>query len=866
MNPLKTAIKIIATATACLLPAICAHGSDCNIKKITSIPDAGITTQSQYGISGAFSGISGHAVIIAGGTNFPGLKPWEGGMKSYYDNIYILSQKNGQWNCTAADTKLPYPLGNGASASDGKTLYCFGGNNNSGTSNIVFGIRNSGGSIQIDSIGILPDHFIPSSAVRLKEDIYIHGTIQGENALFRYSIPSKKWHQLAPCPGRPVAEGGALVYQHNGREDALYLIGGRGVDKNGLYLSSSIWEYLPVHNRWEQKTDISIDGAKSTLMYSSVVPYGAAHIIVIGGDDGKEYTRRIHIDSLIQTCNIQEEADSLKNLLTEANIKHKGFCNKIFAYHTITDTWTELGTSGIQLPVGTTATIIDKSIIIPSGEIHPGIRTKDILEITISDNVSFGWINYAVIIIYLMGMMAVGFYFSRKAKNTEHFFKGGGKIPWWAAGISIFATALSAITFLSIPAKAYMADWGMFMFNMAILLIVPIVIHFYLPFFRKLNVASAYEYLEQRFSSPVRYLASTFFCLFMFARVAIVLFLPSLALNAVTGLNVYLCILLMGLVTLAYCTMGGIEAVIWGDVIQGVILVGGALISLIYLITGIDGGLCTFMNVAIDENKFNILDFSLDWTKPVFWVTLLGGVANQLLTYTSDQSVVQRYITVKDTAGTKKGLWLNGILCIPIALIFFSIGTGLYIFFKQNPELLNIGMTNTDSIFPHYIMCKLPDGIAGLLIAAIFAAAMSTLSANINSTSTVMTEDFYTVLNKNASDKGKMRFARLTGVIIGSFGIIMAVMLATFDIVSLWDQFNFFLGLLTSGLGGLFMMGIFTKRIGTKSALTGFVGSIAVLLLCNRYSHISVILYGFMGLVSCFLIGWISSFLYGYKK
>ena len=111
-----------------------------------------------------------------------------------------------------------------------------------------------------------------------------------------------------------------------------------------------------------------------------------------------------------------------------------------------------------------------------------------------------------------------------------------------------------------------------------------------------------------------------------------------------------------------------------------------------------------------------------------------------------------------------------------------------------------------------------------------------------------------------------MRFARLTGVIIGSFGIIMAVMLATFDIVSLWDQFNFFLGLLTSGLGGLFMMGIFTKRIGTKSALTGFVGSIAVLLLCNRYSHISVILYGFMGLVSCFLIGWISSFLYGYKK
>ena len=231
----------------------------------------------------------------------------------------------------------------------------------------------------------------------------------------------------------------------------------------------------------------------------------------------------------------------------------------------------------------------------------------------------------------------------------------------------------------------------MFIFNMGILIIVPIVIHFYLPFFRKLNVASAYEYLEQRFSAPVRYLASLFFCLFMFARVAIVLFLPSLALNAVTGLDVYLCILLMGIVTLAYCTMGGIEAVIWGDVIQGIILVGGAIISLVWLFSGVDGGLGTVMEVAIDEHKFNILDFSFDWTKPVFWVTLLGGIANQLLTYTSDQSVVQRYITVKDTAGTKKGLWLNGILAVPIAIVFFSIGTGLYVFFKQHPEMLNAG-------------------------------------------------------------------------------------------------------------------------------------------------------------------------------
>ena len=319
----------------------------------------------------------------------------------------------------------------------------------------------------------------------------------------------------------------------------------------------------------------------------------------------------------------------------------------------------------------------------------------------------------------------------------------------------------------------------------------------------------------------------------------------------------------MGIVTIIYCTLGGIEAVVWGDVIQGIILVGGALVCLVYLLTGVEGGIGEVFRITVDDRKIRILDFSLDWKRPVLWVTVVGGFANQLLTYTSDQSVVQRYLTVKDTKGTEKGLWLNGILSIPITLVFFSIGPGLYVFFKTHPDLLNVSMNNTDSIFPHFMMCKLPSGVAGLLIAAVFAAAMSTLSANINSTFTVMTEDFFARLRKNSDENTKMRFARWTGVLLGGFGIVMAIMLATFDIASLWDQFNFFLGLLTSGVGGLFMMGIFTKRIGTRSALTGFVCSIVALLLFHRFSHVSVILYGFLGLVSCFAGGYVSSFIFG---
>ncbi len=855
-------LRLITVFFVFSLSAATVSASECSIRKAAAFPADGTHT----GVAGAFIGNIDNNIIIAGGSDFPDGRPWEGGIKQYYDDIYVLEHGSGGYKCTKTVSRLPEALGNGCAASSGKMIYCFGGSNSSRRSFAVYAVRLNGKEIKVDSAAVLPDNFIPAAAAAHKGDIYVHGTDGQVNKLYRFSPSTGQWKELPGCPDRLLYEGSCLVYQHNGREEALYLIGGRGKDSDGLYISSKIWEYLPTHGKWSSKSDISADGSPLPLMYASAVQYGSGHILVAGGDDGREFMKRDSLENLIRTCSDDAAKQDLEQQLASAFVSHTGFSNKILAYHTITDTWIVLGTAETPLPAVTSAVKIGDRIILPCGEARPGIRENGIYEITVSDNVTFGWINYAVIVIYLLAMMGVGVYFSKKAKNTDQFFKGGSRIPWWAAGISIFATALSAITFLSIPAKAYMADWGMFMFNMTILMIVPIVIHFYLPFFRKLNVASAYQYLEDRFSSPVRYLASLFFCLFMFARVAIVLFLPSLALNAVTGLNVYVCILLMGLVTIAYCTMGGIEAVVWGDVIQGIILVGGALISLVYLVAGVDGGLPEVVRVAVDEQKFNILDFSLDWTRPVFWVTLIGGIANQLLTYTSDQSVIQRYITVKDTAGTKKGLWLNGILSVPIAIIFFSIGTGLFVFFKQHPDMLNVGMNNTDSIFPHFIMCDLPVGIAGLLIAAIFAAAMSTLSANINSTSTVMTEDFYAKIFKGASDKSKMKFARWTGVILGVFGITMAIVLATFDIASLWDQFNFFLGLLTSGLGGLFMMGIFTKRIGTRSALTGFAGSIVVLLLCNGYSHVSVILYGFIGLASCFIIGYLSSFIYGYRK
>lgn len=826
--------------------------TECAVNKVAVMPVA-----KAHGSAGAFIGKVGGVIIVAGGSDFENAKPWDGGTKTYYDKLWTITESGGEVLCEEVKgTSLPLPLGNGCVAGDGKTMYCIGGLNSEGRSSEIFTISGDIGNLNIKSFCSLPEGFIPNAADYRKGYIYIVGSKDGRNCLMRLNVGSRQFRELASCPGHLVTEGSCFVYQHNGREEAFYLIGGRGSGADGIIIESRVWEYLPTHDKWNEKASFTDSGEPLSLMYSSALRYGSAHILVFGGDDGVEFLRR---DSLSLD-------ESLSDELKAAFRDHKGFSSKIFAYHTITDTWITLDSLDFTLPVVTTAVEMDGKIFIPSGEARPGVRSEEIIGVTVTDKASFGWVNYLVVIVYLLLMMGVGFYFSRRNNGSDKFFKGGGSIPWWAAGISIFATALSAITFLSIPAKAYAADWGMFMFNMTIILTVPVVINFYLPLFRKLKVASAYEYLEERFSGSVRYLASAFFCLFMFTRIAIVLFLPSLALNAVTGINIYLCILLMGVVTIIYCTMGGIEAVVWGDVVQGILLVGGALLSFVWIVGGIKGGFGEFVSVAVEQSKFQVLNMSLDWTQPVFWVAILGGFSNQLLTYTSDQSVVQKYLTVKDTKGTEKGLWLNGILSIPIAFLFFGIGTALFVFFRQEPQLLNAGMSNTDSIFPHYIMCKLPVGVSGLLIAAIFAAAMSTLSSNINSSTTVMSEDFYSKIRKNCSDAQKVRFARVSGIVVGTLGVMMAVALATFDIASLWDQFNFFLGLLTSGLGGLFLMGIFTRRIGTRSALTGFVGCVVVLLLFHRFSHVTSTLYGFLGLISCFLIGWLASFVFGKGK
>lgn len=464
--------------------------------------------------------------------------------------------------------------------------------------------------------------------------------------------------------------------------------------------------------------------------------------------------------------------------------------------------------------------------------------------------------NIAVFFAYLVGMAAMGVYFSRRNKSTDDYFRGGGKLPWWAVSLSIYATMFSSITFLSVPAMVYHSDMRYLPLTFGILLMAPIVVKWYLPFFRRLNLTSAYEYLEVRFNLACRLFASAAFILFMVARSAIVTYLPAVALSAVVGVDVNWAIALVTVVTVFYCTIGGVEAVVWSDFVQSLILIFGTAIMFAFMVFGTDGGISGFISKGLEAGKFRIFDFALDWTQPCFWVVLVGGIVANLASYTSDQCVVQRYMTTKDEVGAAKSIMFNGVLSFLNSFVFFLLGVALYTFIVSHPGFLPESVKG-DAVFPYFIGFGLPPGISGLLLAAVAAATMSTLSSNLNAAASAFTTDFYRRFAPKASDAALLRCGKVCTVTVGLLGGAFALVLANMDIQSIYDQFQRFLGVLTGGLGCLFFMGIFMKRVNAVGATVGLIVNYVVCFTLDQIGFAGkphLLLYGALGMVACLVV------------
>ncbi|MBR3221145.1 MAG: sodium:solute symporter [Kiritimatiellae bacterium] len=472
-------------------------------------------------------------------------------------------------------------------------------------------------------------------------------------------------------------------------------------------------------------------------------------------------------------------------------------------------------------------------------------------------------IDATIIIAYLLAMIGVGVWFMRRNKSADDYFRGGGRLPWWVVSVSIYATMFSSITFLSIPALVFHSDCRYFVAAFPILFLAPLVTRCYLPFFRKLNLTSAYEYLEVRFNLGCRLFASAAFVLFMIVRAAIVVYLPAIAISAVVDMDVNTAIAAVTFVTIVYCAIGGVEAVVWSDFIQSVILILSTVAIYLFLVLRTDGGVSGFLSMGMSSGKFRIFDFDWDWAQPVFWVVFLGGALETLASYTSDQCVVQRYMTTKDEAGAAKSIYLNSVLSLVNCFVFFTLGVALWTFYQSHADKIPT-LEKQDQIFPWFIANELPVGFSGIVLAAVAAATMSTLSANLNSAATAVTTDFYKRLFGGrcrcamVREDGKILFCgKVVTIIVGLMGGVFAIVLANMDIGSIYDQFLRFLGVLTGGLASLFFMGRFMPFVRGTGA---FFGLVANYVACFTLDFASMphkphlLLFGVCGMAICIAV------------
>lgn len=786
-----------------------------------------------------YAGLSGDVLLAAGGANFPDALPWEGGTKTWTDRVWVLEKPDGSWKEVGT---LPSPRGYGAGVTvPGHGLVCVGGNDATRhfADAFVLSWTPEGGLVRRD-LPPLPEPVANACGAAMGTTVYIAGGEREPGATsasdgfwsLDVAAPNPEWRRLPawPGPARTLAAAGVQAGKFFLAGGVALRAGEDGKAARVLPYLSDGFAFDPKPGTWKQIADLPFPAVAAP---SPMPAIGQSHLLLIGADDGSQ-------------VGVREG--------------HTGFNSSLVAYHTITDTWAEFGKTAAFPQVTATVVPWQGRFVLPSGEISPGVRTPAVrvLEMT-SIKAGFGWINYMTLILYLGAMVWLGTSFSKRNKTTNDFFRGGQSVPWWAAGVSIFATMLSSITFMAIPAQSYSVGWNLILAN-SYLLLTPLVTLVYLPFYRNLNVTSAYEYLERRFNVATRLIASALFILFQCGRVAIVLYLPALALATVSNISVTTSIVLMGVLCVIYTMEGGINAVIWCDFAQTIVLIGGAIWALVTIVTRVDGGLGAIVGMTHDAGRFlENVPWSFDVMVAGGWIIMIGSIFTNLFSYTASQDVVQRYVTTADRKTAARAIWTNAVMSPLAQILFFAIGMALFAFYKLNPSDLDPVMPRTDSIFPLFIVKELPVGVAGLIVAGIFAAAQSTLSGSLNSIATAYVTDFHRRFHPQTTDAACLKLAKWLTAVVGLAGTGIALVLAQMDIRSLWEIFLEVIGLFGGTVSGLFVLGIFFRRATGGGALTGALAS-ALCVGLVWFNKMTVFwLFPVIGVTVCVVVGLIAS-------
>jgi solute:Na+ symporter, SSS family len=377
------------------------------------------------------------------------------------------------------------------------------------------------------------------------------------------------------------------------------------------------------------------------------------------------------------------------------------------------------------------------------------------------------------------------------------------------------------------------------------------------PALRRLNLVSVFNYLEMRFNPAIRMLASAA-CIVMNVggRMSVVLFLAALAIATITGIDVVWSILIMGVCTIIYTALGGMRAVVWTDFVQVLVLMGGALFAIGFVIHSLGGA--AIYDTAMAYDKTRLLNFSFDLTQPTVWGFIVLIFCDTVLTFPKDQVLMQRTLSTSSDKNAGRSVWVFAVVLLPGGSLFYLIGTVLFAYYKTHPERMD-PLLPIDATFPLFIGTELPPGITGLIIVGIFAAAMGTLSGIINSVATLLSVDFYERLAKNPTQRQSVRFAEWMSVVIGLVGVGLALVLSLCDIHSLLDLTSELVGLLGGGFAGAYTLGMFTRRAHSAGVAIGIATAIVVTLLAWSLNLVHPYFYLGISILVCLLVGYVAS-------
>ncbi len=487
-------------------------------------------------------------------------------------------------------------------------------------------------------------------------------------------------------------------------------------------------------------------------------------------------------------------------------------------------------------------------------------------------------IDFIIFLVFTIGVVLFGCSFFRKDSSADEFTNAGRSIPGWVVGMSIFATYVSSISYIGYPGKAFAADWNAFVFSLSIPIASYFAAKYFVPFYRKGGSVSAYTFLEEKFGAWARLYASACYLLTQIARMGSILYLLAVPMYILMGWDLHLVIILTSIGIIIYSMMGGLKAVIWADAIQGIILIGGALLCLAILMFSMpEGPLQTFEVAAHSPmgNKFSLGSFTGDLTTSTFWVCLIYGVFINLQNYGIDQNYVQRYHAAKTDKDAKFSALFGGYLVIPVSALFFLIGSALYSYYQAGVDPLPADIAaKPDYVFPYFIVNGLPVGLRGLLIASIFAAGMSTVSTSVTSAATIFLTDYWRPflhrLSKREHHGFELVVVRLSSVGVGALGACVAIaMLSVESIIDAWWTLS---SIFSGGMLGLFLLGCIPRKINRTAALVGCICGVLVIAwisLAGLWNlpgiHLHTYLAIVLGTTVIFVTGFLLTFLFSRK-